>query len=175
MTVQCENGVSSFAKLCSWTDLLQKGWPVSAAGILFVLMCIADVSFTNNLRSTCTWLEIPLYLNLNHTCKGNQCLSNSKNMSQSVCESDQPRKQKYKNSEKLTFCDSFSLGLVISKKGDGCETCVQSIRELDKYVQYLYTVFEDVMERYDCNDKFSAKGNCTVCKVRSSFNIHILV
>lgn len=166
MTVPCENGPSSFAKLCSWADLLQKGLPLSAAGILFVLMCIADASFTNNLRSTCTWLEIPWYLNLNHTCKGNQCLLNSNNMSQSVCESDQPRKSKYQNSEKLTFCDSYSLDLVISKNGDGCDTCVQSIIERDTYVQHLYTVFEDVMERYDCDDKFSVKGNCTVCKVR---------
>ena len=106
-----------------------------------------------------------------------QCLVLTRDLSKEICGMQRADRIKMTRNVRLKFCSSYTLYSLISASDTArpcrvrgshrdCHHCLDNLLlETDLAVQENISLFDDLLQRFDCDYQYSVKWNCNNCKV----------
>lgn len=117
------------------------------------------------------------------TLSNNQCLLEGWNITKQICNlSDGNLRRDRMQKTRLKFCSLYTLDSVISDRAknkcivqgsyEECVTYLRRIQNLDESVCKKNSLFLNIVNRFDCKEKYSIVWSCTNCLV-SIVSLHL--
>lgn len=189
MTFSCQNGTSGHLSGKSLRDDVFQKWRICLVSILFCAVLLAESVgvYGLRLRSSPRILRELFYNSSSASHSGgnrrDQCLILSRELTKGICTRLQldRRKEEIRNNVHFKFCtvhsasiysvvNSPSKSCIVDESLAQCKSCLHRLEDWDRQAMEKFTVFQDLLDRFDCNDSFSTVGNCQKCKVRHPFS-----
>ena len=122
-----------------------------------------------------------LQVDLNQSSVGpeqGQCLTMQNDFAEYVCDQSKANRMKAIRKVNTNFCGLPLYNILNNTEKDvieqcspsyGCLSTLRYIQNLDSQLSEIYCSFMDILDRMDCEDRYSYNGNCESCKVSLVF------